>query len=69
MYNEDLFTIAANLTGIPAISFPVGTTSKLPVGLQLTGKHNSDSLLINMVRLFEREFCNFEKIRKEIENV
>lgn len=39
MYLEDIFTVQANLTGIPAISIPIGEHSnKMPFGIQLMGK-------------------------------
>jgi len=38
MYLSDVFTAAANLAGLPAVSVPCGLSSGLPVGLQLTGR-------------------------------
>ncbi len=47
MYLMDIYTIAANLAGIPALSQPIGLDRKgLPIGLQLMGKvHHEGELL------------------------
>ncbi|MDO8566535.1 MAG: amidase family protein, partial [bacterium] len=46
MYLEDIFTVTANLTGMPAISIPMGTVdregNKLPVGIHFTAPHQSE---------------------------
>jgi len=54
MYLEDLFTIPANLAGLPALSFPVGHADKLPVGLHLVGAPWSEPALLELARRFER---------------
>lgn len=50
MYLADLFTVQANLAGIPAISFPAGTddATKMPIGLQLMAKPFDEQLLFAM---------------------
>lgn len=49
MYLEDIFTVTANLTGMPAISVPMGTVmrdgKKLPVGIHFTAPHQAESIL------------------------
>jgi len=49
MYLEDIFTVTANLTGMPAISIPCGSmkvdNKDLPIGLQLTARHGEENLL------------------------
>jgi aspartyl-tRNA(Asn)/glutamyl-tRNA(Gln) amidotransferase subunit A len=49
MYLEDIFTVTANLTGMPAISIPSGTADvegkKLPLGLQMTARHGDEKTL------------------------
>ncbi len=54
MYLEDLFTIPANLAGLPALSFPVGHSGTLPVGLHLVGAPQSELALLELARRFER---------------
>lgn len=54
MYLEDLFTIPANLAGLPALSFPVGHSGVLPVGLHLVGAPQSEPALLELARRFER---------------
>lgn len=47
MYQSDRYTVAANLTGLPALALPFGQDSQgLPVGMQLTGPSFSDRLLL-----------------------
>lgn len=54
MYLSDIFTITANLAGIPGISLPCGKTAGgLPVGLQLLGKHFDEAGLLRVARAFE----------------
>ena len=49
MYLEDIFTVTANLTGMPAISVPMGTAARdgkeLPVGIHFTAPHQGEDLL------------------------
>jgi len=53
MYLEDIFTIPANLAGIPAMSIPAGKTSDgLPLGLQLTAPHFREDLLFSFGKSF-----------------
>lgn len=46
MYLADVFTVSANLAGIPALSVPCGFDAGLPVGLQLTGRAWEESSLL-----------------------
>jgi aspartyl-tRNA(Asn)/glutamyl-tRNA(Gln) amidotransferase subunit A len=54
MYLNDIFTIGANLAGIPAISIPCGKDSQgLPIGLQLQAKPFAEETLVSVSRAFE----------------
>ena len=53
MYREDLYTVGANLTGLPALSFPAGFEGHLPVGLQLLGPWGEDERLLRAALAFE----------------
>ena len=52
-YLADVFTVAANLAGLPAISIPAGFSQNLPVGLQLMGKHFSEGRLLNIAHHYQ----------------
>ena len=55
MYLSDIYTISANLAGIPAISVPCGLTSGgLPVGLQLMAKHFDEETLLNVSHKYQQ---------------
>lgn len=59
MYLEDIFTVTANLTGMPAMSVPMGFVNKdgkeLPVGIQLTGRHCHEETLFEVGKDFMNE--------------
>ena len=48
MYLSDVYTVTANLAGIPALVFPAGFISHLPVGLQLMGPHFSEERILHL---------------------
>jgi aspartyl-tRNA(Asn)/glutamyl-tRNA(Gln) amidotransferase subunit A len=49
MYLADIFTVTANLAGIPGISVPCGETKdKLPIGLQILGKHFDEATILRV---------------------
>jgi len=56
MYLSDIYTIAVNLVGVPAISIPCGFDEKnLPVGLQIIAPAFTEEKLLRIARMFERE--------------
>jgi aspartyl-tRNA(Asn)/glutamyl-tRNA(Gln) amidotransferase subunit A len=54
MYLNDIYTIGANLAGLPAVSIPCGFVGELPVGLQIVGSHFSEALLLNAAHAYQR---------------
>jgi aspartyl-tRNA(Asn)/glutamyl-tRNA(Gln) amidotransferase subunit A len=55
MYLMDIFTISANLAGIPGMSIPCGFSKQgLPIGLQLMGKHFNEEMLFKVAYNFEQ---------------
>lgn len=63
MYLEDIYTISANLAGIPAISIPDGFSSNnLPLGLQLMAPQKQDVKLIHAAKAFQNETDHYKKI-------
>ncbi len=56
MYLADVFTVSANLAGLPAISVPCGfTAARLPIGLQLTGRRFDEATLLRIADAYERD--------------
>lgn len=53
MYLEDIFTVCANLTGLPAVSVPAGNARNLPVGLQIIGRHFEDKLILKAAKMLK----------------
>ena len=55
MYLGDIFTVSANLTGLPALSIPAGlTTEQLPIGLQLIGRAFNEDFLLTLAHVYEQ---------------
>ena len=54
LYLEDIFTLSANLAGIPGLSVPAGLANGLPVGIQLLGKKFGEEDLIAVGNAFEK---------------
>ena len=55
MYLNDIYTIGANLAGLPAISIPCGFVQGLPVGLQLVGPHFAEERILNAAHAYQLE--------------
>ncbi len=54
MYLNDIYTIGANLAGLPAMSIPCGFLDELPVGLQIIGAHFSEAKLLNVAHMYQQ---------------
>jgi len=66
MYLSDIFTLSANLAGIPGMSVPCGFSSDgLPIGLQIMGKHFSEEVLFKAAYNFEQA-TDFHKRKPKI---
>ncbi len=56
MYLADIYTVTANLAGIPGISIPCGENhEKLPIGLQLFARHFDEATLLRVAHAYEQE--------------
>ena len=66
MYLSDIFTISANLAGIPGMSVPCGFSNEgLPIGLQLMAKHFNEEMLFKVAYNFEQA-TDFDKQKPNI---
>ena len=54
MYLNDIYTIGANLAGLPAISLPCGLVDGLPVGLHLVGPHFAEETLLSCAHQYQQ---------------
>jgi aspartyl-tRNA(Asn)/glutamyl-tRNA(Gln) amidotransferase subunit A len=54
MYLSDIYTIAVNLAGLPAISIPAGFVEGRPVGLQIIGKYFAEAQLLNVAHRYQQ---------------
>ncbi len=55
MYLEDIFTLPANLAGVPGVAFPVGFDDLgLPIGLQFMGPHFREDLILEAAHLYQQ---------------
>ena len=54
MYLQDIYTLAVNLAGLPAMSIPVEAAEGLPVGLQIIGNYFDEARLLNVAHQFQQ---------------
>src|SRR6202451_56387 len=56
MYLADIYTVTADLAGIPGISIPCGVTEdNLPIGLQILGRHFDEATILRIAHAYEKE--------------
>jgi aspartyl-tRNA(Asn)/glutamyl-tRNA(Gln) amidotransferase subunit A len=61
MYLADIYTVTADLAGIPGISIPCGQTAeRLPIGLQILGKHFDEATILRLAHAYE---SNMREVR------
>ena len=53
MYLADVYTVSVNVAGLPAVSVPVGLAGKLPVGLQIIGRHFDEANVLRVAKAYE----------------
>ena len=54
MYEQDIYTIPANLAGLPAISIPSGKINNLPLGIQFIGNYLNEGNILNLSNKFQQ---------------
>jgi len=64
LYLADVFTVPINLAGVPAVSLPCGFAGRLPIGLQLIGRHFDEATVLRAANAFE-EATPFHLTRPE----
>ncbi len=63
MYLSDIFTVPANLAGLPALSVPCGKDKNgLPIGLQIIGQRGFDQKVLNLGFAFEQATADFREV-------
>ncbi|HET9906575.1 MAG TPA: Asp-tRNA(Asn)/Glu-tRNA(Gln) amidotransferase subunit GatA [Anaerolineales bacterium] len=55
MYLSDVFVVAVNLAGIPALSVPCGISNGLPIGMQIMGPHLSEETLLHIGHMYQAQ--------------
>ena len=55
MYMNDIYTISSNLSGLPAISHPIGFADNLPFGMQIISPHFQEQQLLNFTHKYQLE--------------
>ncbi|MBN1257082.1 MAG: hypothetical protein JXA52_05195, partial [Planctomycetes bacterium] len=62
MYLSDIYTISANLAGIPALSLPCGESGGMPIGVQIMAHHFEDAKLLAVAGALEAALGNANRV-------
>jgi aspartyl-tRNA(Asn)/glutamyl-tRNA(Gln) amidotransferase subunit A len=62
MYLADVFTVPANLAGLPGVSLPCGFSAGLPVGLQLVGRSFDEATLFRIGHAYQHATRHHEAL-------
>jgi Asp-tRNA(Asn)/Glu-tRNA(Gln) amidotransferase A subunit family amidase len=54
MYLSDVYTVSANLAGLPGVSLPCGSAGGLPIGLQLLAPPLDEAMLLRVADAYQR---------------
>jgi aspartyl-tRNA(Asn)/glutamyl-tRNA(Gln) amidotransferase subunit A len=54
MYLSDIYTVATNPAGVPALALPAGFSKDMPVGMQLIGKHLDEQTLFQAGHAYQQ---------------
>jgi len=65
MYLSDIYTVSANMAGLPAVSIPAGFAEGLPIGLQIIGDYFAESKILNAAHRFQQMTNWHKQIPKE----
>ena len=68
MYLSDVYTTPVNLAGLPAVSIPSGFANKLPVGIQIIGNYFTESEILDVANLYQKETDWHNTIPKEFDH-
>ena len=68
MYLSDVYTTPVNLAVLPAVSIPSGFANKLPVGIQIIGNYFTESEILDVANLYQKETDWHNTIPKEFDH-
>ena len=68
MYLSDVFTVSTNLSGLPAISIPMGLKNELPIGLQIIGNHFDESKILSLSHHY-KQITDWQSMMQNMETL